>query len=193
MTSNTALALKRGGTLDAESQAMIYDGLNLSQLEIFLDMDINLIREKLVQGQVAPCGKRNGADIYRIKDVLPWVVKPGYDIEQYLRNMHHSELPKMLTKEFWAGQRSKQEYELKAGDLWGTATVIEKMGEVFKLVKMSALLTVDTVERQVELTDHQRQLIKNIMDGMLIDLSTTLQEKFKKDIDNGNESTEEEL
>jgi hypothetical protein len=107
--------------------------------------------------------------------------------------MHHSELPKMLTKEFWAGQRSKQEYELKAGDLWGTATVIEKMGEVFKLVKMSALLTVDTVERQVELTVHQRLLIKNIMDGMLIDLSTTLQEKFKKDIDNGNESTEEEL
>lgn len=174
-------ASRRGNSLDQESQVMLYDGLNLTQLALVLEMDHKLIREKLVQGQVAPVGTRNGAEIYKLKDVCPWVVKPGYDIAEYIRTMHHSELPKMLTKEFWAGQRSKQEYELKAGDLWPTAKVIEKMGEVFKLVKMSALLTVDTVERSVELTDKQRNIIKNIMDGMLSDLASTIQEKFKHD------------
>lgn len=176
---NNKVSREAGNTLDKESNAMIYEGLNMSQLEVLLEMDKRDIRDKLERGHVGPCGTRNGAPIYRLKDVMPWVVKPNYDIEAYLRKMHHNELPKLLTKEFWAGQRSKQEYELKAGNLWPTSKVISEVGELFKLVKMSALLAVDAVERQVELTELQRGIIKGIMDGMLIDLHASIQEKFK--------------
>lgn len=173
--------LRAATSLDKDSQLMIYEGLNQTQLELILEMDKRLLRAKLIEGNVQPCGTRNGAPIYKLKDVMPHVVKPLYDIENYIRKMNHAELPKHLTKEFWAGQRSRQEYELKAGNLWPTEKVVEKVGEIFKLVKMSALLTVDTVERQVELSERQRAIVKGIMDGMLIDLAKTIQEKFSSD------------
>ncbi len=193
MARTNATDLRSGKSLDNESQLMVYEGLNQSQLEIILEMDKRLLRAKLIEGNVQPCGTRNGSPIYKLKEVLPWVVKPAYDIETYIRRMHHSELPKHLTKEFWAGQRSRQEFELKAGNLWPTEKVIEKVGEVFKLVKMSTLLTMDTVERQVELTEKQRAIIKEIMDGMLAELAKTIQDKFSSDSEDSTEQVNEEI
>lgn len=188
-TSETAAA--RGNTLDEESKVMLYDGLNISQLEVILEMDKKDIQRKIF-GHVSPVGKRRGYDIYKLKDILPWVVKPTYDIEEYIKKMHHNELPKLLTKEFWAGQRAKQDYMEKNGDLWKTEKVIEAVGDFVKLVKMSALLTTDAVERQVELTDQQRKIIKSIMDGMLLDLYAAVQKKFQGDED-GEQAEDETL
>lgn len=186
------LSATRGKLLDAESQAMLYDGLNISQLEVILEMDKRAIREKIHQGRVASAGTRNGVDIYKLKELLPWVVKPHYNIEDYIKQMHHNELPKLLTKEFWAGQRAKQDYLEKAGNLWKTEQVVEAIGEIYKLVKMSTLLTTDAVERQVELSEAQRGIIKSIMDGMLTDLYLSIQEKFKADND-GDEAEDQTL
>lgn len=166
-------------SLDAESKAMLYEGLNMTQLSFILEMDRRDI-EKKIEGKVGPCGTRNGAGVYKLKDILPWVVKPGYDIEGYLRKMHHSELPKMLTKEFWAGQRAKQEFEIRNGDLWPTKKVIEEVGELFKVVKMSVRLSLDSVERQTELSERQRGIIKQQMDGLLLDLHKRITEKFSE-------------
>lgn len=164
--------------IDAESAAMIYKGLTLSQLMVILEMDRRDLTKKIEAANLKPCGMNRGHPIYKLKDVMPLVVKPVYDVEAYLRQMNPQDLPKHLSKEFWAGQRSKQEFELKAGNLWPTEKVVSEVGELFKLVKMSALLTVDTVERQVELSEEQRGIIKRLMDGMLIDLHQTIVEKF---------------
>ena len=127
---------------------------------------------------VKPCGHRGNAQIYSVAEVAPYLVKPMYDIENYIRKMHHNDLPKMLTKEFWAGQRSKQEYLLREGDLWPTDSVIEKVSELFKLIKMQARLGVDAVERQTELTPRQRSIMRGIFDGMLRDLHDNVIENF---------------
>lgn len=176
-------AAEAGRALDEESQGMIYEGLNITQLEIIMEMDKKTIREKLFKGRVKPSGRRNGADIYKLTDVMPYLVKPNFDIETYIKEMHHNDLPKMLTKEFWAGQRAKQDYEEKAGNLWPTTKVVEGVGELFKLVKMSALLTTDTLERQVELTPKQRDIVRNMMDGMLVQLRNEIQKRFAGDED----------
>lgn len=176
-------AAEAGRSLDEESQGMIYEGLNITQLEIIMEMDKKTIREKLFKARVRPSGRRNGADIYKLTDVMPYLVKPNFDIETYIREMNHNELPKMLTKEFWAGQRSKQDYEEKAGNLWPTDKVVEAVGEFFKLVKMSANLTTDTLERQVELTPQQRIIVQNMMDGMLLELHRSIQKTFAGDED----------
>lgn len=164
-------------SLDEESQAMLYDGLNLSQLTTAFRMDHRVLVEKL--RNVPPSGIRRGVGIYKIDEVAPHLVKPAYDIETYIKRMNHADLPKHLTKEFWAGLRSKQEYELRAGDLWPTAKVIEEVGELFKLVKMSLLLLSDAVERQTELSERQREIIKTMTDGTLEDLHREVLNKFR--------------
>lgn len=164
--------------LDAESKTMLFDGLNLSQLGTAFRMDHRVLVEKLKD--CPPTGTRNGFPTWHIHEAAPHLVRPIYDIEAYIKRMNHADLPKHLTKEFWAGLKSKQDYELRAGDLWPTAKVVESVGELFKLVRMSALLATDTLERQVELSESQRAIVKNLMDGMLNDLHRAVQEKFQE-------------
>ena len=171
-----AAAKSKTMSLDEESRAMLYEGCNLSQLGILFRMDHRVLVEKL--HGVSPSSKRGNANIYRVDEVAPHLVKPIYDIETYIKRMHHNELPKLLTKEFWAGQRSKQEFLLRDGDLWETAKVIEKVSELLKLIKMQARLAVDGVERQTELTPRQKAIIRGIFDGMLRDLHTSVVDNF---------------
>lgn len=178
---------RRKDSLDEGSREMLFNGCNLSELSKLFRMDYRTIVEKL--HGVTPSGKRGKANTWRVDEVAPYLVRPIFDIEEYVRRMHHSELPKMLTKEYWAGQRSKQEYLLRAGDLWPTDQVVEAVGEIFKLVKMNATLTVDSVERQVELSPRQRQIVIGIMDGMLRDLRQAILERFEDhevDLEDGN-------
>lgn len=162
--------------MDKDSAQMIYEGLNQTQICTAFRMDKIQVREALLK--VKPDGTRRGVPIYRIYNVAPYLVKPVRDWEEYIKNANHMDLPKALTKEFWAGQRMKQDYQLKAGELWPTAKVIEKVGALFKLVAMSVRLYKDAVERQVELTDRQKSIITNLSDAMLNDLHKQVVEKF---------------
>lgn len=167
----------KGASLDADSRAMLYEGANLSQLGVLFRMDHRVLVEKL--HGVTPSGHRGSAATYQVHEVAPYLVKPMYDIEAYIKRMHPNELPKMLSKEFWAGQRSKQEFLLKDGDLWPTNKVVKEVGELFKLFKMQIRLAVDAVERQTELSQRQRTIIRNLLDGTLRDLHVAVTEKFK--------------
>lgn len=151
--------------IDMASRGVLYEGANLTQLCQLFGMDFRTVTAKM--HGVPPDGVRGRSSVWKISTAAPHLVKPIYDIESYMRNMSHNDLPKMLTKEFWAGQRSRQEFELKAGDSWPTADIVEKVGELMKTFKMSARLFVDAVDRQSQLTQKQRDIIKNLTDGML--------------------------
>lgn len=182
--SNTKLAnnerdrYNASKTLDDASRAMIFDGVTLNQMVQMFHMDSRTLIRRL--HGVKPVGRRNGGDIYLIHEVVPHLWKPStQQVEEAIRRMNHHDLPKLLTKEYWAGLNSKQNYELKRGDLWPTAVVVEKVGEVYKLVKMSALLMTDAVERQTELTDKQRNIIRQLTRSMLEQLAREIQTNFK--------------
>lgn len=169
---------KRTEQTDDITKAILYDGANLSQLTNLFRVDHRVLVEKLSKGGCKPCGTRNGVDIYAVHEVAPYIVRPAYEIEEYIKRMHHNDLPKNVTKEFWAGLRSRQEYEQREGNLWQTSRVVEVMGGVMKLIKMSARLMVDQVDRQAELTDRQRQIVKSQCDGMLEEAYRTIRESF---------------
>lgn len=169
---------KRTEQTDDITKAILYDGANLSQLTNLFRLDHRVLVEKLSKGGCKPCGTRNGVDIYAVHEVAPYIVRPAYEIEEYIKRMHHNDLPKNVTKEFWAGLRSRQEYEQREGNLWQTSRVVEVMGGVMKLIKMSARLMVDQVDRQAELSDRQRQIVKSQCDGMLEEAYRTILESF---------------
>lgn len=178
-------------SLDKESQAMLYEGLNLSQLSVAFRMDHRVLVEKL--HGVEPCGHRGRAAIYRINEVAPYLVKPHYDIETYIKRMNHADLPKHLTKEFWNGQRARQEFELKAGHLWHTTQVVEKVGELYKLVLNSARLASDNIERNTELTQKQREAVDTLMRNMCEELHQKILENFKETDSGKTEDSSDEL
>ena len=169
---------KRTEQTDDITKAILYDGANLSQLGSLFRMDHRVLVEKMTKGGCKPVGTRNGVEIYAVHEVAPYLVKPAYDIEEYLKRMHHNDLPKHVTKEFWAGLRSRQEYETRAGNLWPTSRVVEVMGGLMKQIKMSARLMSDQVDRQAELSDRQRQIVKAQCDAMLDEAYRGILEAF---------------
>lgn len=164
---------------DDETKGIIYEGLNIVQIMKLFGLDNKTVHEKLFAGNIKPVGKRVTGEIYAFKDVAPWMVKPAFDVETYIKRMNHADLPKQLTKEFWQGLRQKQDYEEKAGLLWRTEKIVEEVGELMKLVKMSTLLMLDGVERQSELTERQREIIRSLAHGMLSDLMERINAKFQ--------------
>lgn len=181
-------------SLDETSSSMLYQGCNLSQLGILFRRDHRTIVER-IHG-IKPAGTRGGHSIYQVHEVAPYLADiPPDIIEDRITRMHHNELPKMLTKEFWAGQRSKQLFQLEAGDLWPTSKIIDKVGEAFKTCKMSIMLLSDAVERETEFTDRQREKLRELIDGTLTDLHKSLVERLTADDgdDNGESDENEEL
>lgn len=178
MSSETSQSPDNQENLEG-ARTLIFQGANLTQLSALFGMDKTNLVSKLRKSDVKPVGRRRNADVYLVKDVAPYVVKPAFDVETYIKNMNHNELPKHLTKEFWAGLKSRQDYEEREGLLWRTEKVVQEVGELFKLVKMSALLMMDAVERTTELTDRQRELVKNLTHGMLDEIVQKIEQNFQ--------------
>lgn len=157
-------------------------GATIPQLAKLFGMTAYRVTQKLVSA--TPAGtRRGGHPVYLIKDVAPLLVAPQLDedkIVEVLSKMNPADLPKNLQKEFWSARRERQRFEYDAGDLWRTATVVEKVGALYKLVVVTARLTSDAVERQVELTDRQRQIVKDQLNGMLANLKHKIEETFGK-------------
>lgn len=163
---------RRSNQNDAETEAMIFQGANITQIAKLFHMDRRDVTPKILD--VPQCGTRGGYPIYFIHEVAPHLVKPIYDIETYIKRMHHNDLPKHLTKEFWAGALAKQKYEEEAGDLWRTDEVVEKLGGVFKKLRMTMLLMGDAIERETTFTDKQRDMLSAMVDGALNKMADSL-------------------
>lgn len=149
----------------------------MSQIAQLFRTDAKTLPRRL--RRLKPVATRSGVNVYSIRDAAGYLVKPGYSIEQYLRQMHPNELPVGLMKEFWAGQKSRQSYEMQAGDLWPTSQVVEALAEAFKQARMTVLLFPETVERETGITDPQRKVLRRLADSLIDDLREGLVEHFK--------------
>lgn len=153
--------------VDESSKGIIYEGATLSQLCELFSMDFRTLTRRLRRSDVKPCGKRNSYDIYHVRDVAPWVLPPKMDIEEYIKNMHPNDLPKMLTKEYWAGLTSRQAYLRKEGELWSTDEIQAAFSEIVQILIMNSRVIEDEVDRKAELTIRQRQLVKECIDQLI--------------------------
>ncbi len=161
---------------DDETKAIIYEGATIRQLSIMFRSDPKVVTRKV--GGLVPVSRRRGNNIYRVDEAASRLVKPGYDIERYIREMNHLDLPPLLAKEFWNAQRARQAFEEQEADLWRTVDVVRALSEAFTTCRMSLLLMTDAVERQSSLTDAQRITIKGLIDGALADMRAKLKERF---------------
>lgn len=162
---------------EVTSELLATGEATMAQLAQLFETDAKTLPRRL-RG-LRPSGTRNQTQTYKIREAAARLVRPGYSIEQYLQRMHPNELPVGLMKEFWAGQKSRQDYERKAGDLWSTAEVVEALAEAFKTARMTILLMPETVERETGVTDAQRKVIRRLTDGLIDDMRQALVERFQ--------------
>lgn len=164
--------------LDQVGESILYEGANLSQLSVLFKADHRILKERMYG--IGPVGKRRGVDIYDIAEVASRMGKLSEaQITAAMKRMNHDQLPKQLTKEYWAGLRSRQEYEFRAGDLWPTTKVVAEVGEMVKALKMELDLLTDAIERNTEMTDRQREVAKQLVNGAKTNMIERLHDKFK--------------
>lgn len=128
---------------------------------------------------IAPVGKRKGFPIYNIAEAAGALVPVGYDIEERLRTMNQADLPPLLGKEFWNGQRARKAYERESGDLWATGEVTAVLARCFAAVGMQMKLLLDKVERQTALTPRAREIIRREADATVNAMREALVDEFK--------------
>lgn len=193
---STTPRTRRGKAPDHESEAIIYQGANMSQLARLFGLDNRTVAAKLFE--LPPSGERNGYDYWSIKEAAPYLCEVKIDLDDanrladYIRKLNHTNLPKMLTKEFWAAMLNKQRYEENAGELWRTDKVLEVVSDLVKTVRTPLILARDTVAAQSELTPRQQQVLNAIIDGILEELHDAVEKQFSEQYETQNTEAGEE-
>lgn len=162
---------------DPESSAIIYEGATIRQLAIMFKMDPKVVTPKV--SSLVPVGRRRGTPIYSIPEAAARLVKPGYDIERVIMNMNHSDLPPMLQNAFWSAQKTRASYEEMIGDLWRTSKVVRLISVLFNSVRMILLLLPDTIEREAGLSREQKQVVRRVVEGALVEGRKTIMKEFE--------------
>lgn len=155
----------------ATENQLLLVGATVTELAQLFGIDRKDVRARI--GEIPPRGKRGNLDVWRVKDVAPRLSKMDdsmTDLVARILSTHHTDLPKMLSKEFWYGQNQRIKYLETIGDLWDTSAVVALASEVFKTMRLSMMLAQDTVEREVALTPKQREIIENLMHETLNDI-----------------------
>lgn len=147
------------------------------QLARMFGIDKNRIG-RLLQ-DLTPAGRKKGFPLYNIAEAAAMLVPPGYEIEDRVRRMNQADLPPLLGKEFWNGQRSRKAFELESGDLWPTADVVAVLAAAFGECRNVLKLLEDNVDRQSSLTTTQREAIRVLTAAGIEQLRQALVQKFE--------------
>lgn len=168
--------------MDDETKGLLFEGASISQLGKLFGMDNRTVQSKITG--IEPCGRRAGHPIYSVKEAAPFLVEQQLninDIEQvitYVRRLNHTNLPKMLTKEFWTAMLAKQKFEEQAGDLWPTTKVAEVYGDLVKAIRVPLLLAKDNILNECEISPRQHSILDSIIDGLLGELQDAVVKQF---------------
>jgi len=159
---------------EAESDwAKLRNGVTVTWLHQVLRMDRKTARKRLANCPIIGKGP-GGVELYDIGTAMSYLVKPKFDIKDYLRTMNPSELPPLLRKEYWDALLKQQEWEKRAGFLWKTDDVLRVLGEAFQLIKTTTQVWADDVERSGGLTKEQYSWLNKRVDALRYDLHNVL-------------------
>lgn len=161
-----------GRPVNQASTLVIYEGATQSDLAAMFGMNQATVKAKIAG--IRPCGQRNGYHIYNIREVAPYLVKFTESVVDQVLRMHISDMPKMLSKEYWMGRDKMLTVMQREGDLFTTRSVVELAGDAFKTLRLSLMLLTDAVEREVGLTPQQRDIITLLVGNCLNDMREKL-------------------
>jgi hypothetical protein len=162
-----------------EGRREVTQSVSASTLATIFGTSTERVRERI--GHLTPVAEYKGSPLYRIRDAAPYLVRPaGIDVEEIVKGLKPAQLPTALQKDFWAAQRTRLDYQEEAGELWKTDKVQMALADIFKIIRQQVLMTVDSIDRQTALTQEQRRLVQQMMDGLLESTHQSIIEHFEE-------------
>lgn len=144
-------------------------GVTVSWLAQVFDMDVKTVAKRLKRCPIKiekTRGTKMRTRLYDLKVAAPYLVDPAFSTRDYMKALKQGDLPPALQSQVWQGLLARQKWEENAGDLWRTEKVREVLGDTFQTIKFQIQLWVDTVERHTELSDRQREIIRELCDAL---------------------------
>lgn len=140
-------------------------GVSISWLVKAFRMGRGKLEGKLIGCPIIGYGKHRVA-LYDLPTAAAYLIEPKHDLIRLLDKLEPKDLPESLREPYWNAKLKEQRYLEKAGELWPTDLVIDKISEV--LAKIKAMLTIvpDTLERDAGLTADQRLIAKTTIDEL---------------------------
>lgn len=158
--------------LHALNVADAMHGVSVGWLSTIFSMDPKTVKQKL--RDCPPIHRRKAGFIYDLKQAAAYLVPPIFDIEQHMKTLRPSDLPKQLQDTYWSAMLKQQQWEANAGHLWRDEQVLEVLGETFKQIKFAIQLWPDQVERASGLTTEQRLMLTGMGDALQADIHNRL-------------------
>jgi hypothetical protein len=167
----------------------VYSGVTVGWLSQVFHIDPTTVKRRLKD--CPALHRRKNGFVYDLKVAAPYLLKPVFDVREYIKTMKPEELPTKLQDQYWSAMNKKLKWEERAGNLWRSEKVLQVFGEVFQTIKFSLQLWTDNLERATGLTSAQRTLLSGMVDGLQDEIYTKLQAVSAKG-KTGSVSAEEE-
>lgn len=161
-----------------ESEFLVPMGTNA--LHRILRIDVQTIKKRLAG--VKPAATFGaGRNVYYFHDVLPYLIKPKWTAEQFVRSLNKADLPPEINKAFWDSQRSRIKYKLESQEAWETEDVLRVFGGVFMTIKEVLTASIEEMRIKAKLNDEQTRLFEQTIDELRDELRAKLVEMPTKD------------
>jgi len=173
--SNSEAPLTKAIDSKTDDWAQVRRGVTQAWLTGALRMDKRTVKKRLAECPIAE-KKAGNIALYDLAQAMSFLVKPRFDIEDYMRNMNPEELPPRLKSEYWKAKRSEQEYKERAGELWHTEDVIMVLGDTAKTIRGVMQTWIDALERKTEVTPEQYRELQSMVDDLRNEIARALVE-----------------
>jgi len=147
-------------------------GVTVNWLAGAFRLDRKTVKKRL--GPLSPKTKSSKGDLYDLEQAASYLVKPQFDVAEYMKKMNPNELPPMLRKEYWEAENKRMTYEERAGELWPTESVVAVLADAFKAIKNQMQVWIDDVERDAGLTREQYAAMQKRVDQLRDELFAKL-------------------
>lgn len=154
-------------------------GVTVSFLAQVFAMDTAKVKRLLVNCPIKRTRKRGRTQtqhLYDLSTAAAYLVEPKVSVEDVLAQIKREDLPPAINTAFWDAQLKRQKWEENAGQLWRTETIRQTIGGMFQTIKFTIQLWGDTIERQVGLSEEQRDILNTLSDKLQQDMFTALKE-----------------
>jgi hypothetical protein len=141
-------------------------GFTASWLSRAFDMDIKSVQKRLSRCPSRPSPDGRATVVYDLKDAAKYLVEPSLSVEDFMRLAKRADLPATLQQQFWDAMLKRQQYEVRANDLWPTDRVREVLRDTFQTIKFTMQLWADTLSREKAVTQEQREAIVRLVDAL---------------------------
>lgn len=153
-------------SFSAKDVHKLKNGVSIQWLARAFRMTRHIVEKKLRKCPVAGSGEF-GNPLYDLVEAAGYLVEPKVDIKEYLKTAKDDELPERLRESIWNSKLKKQRWEEKAGHLWRTEYIMDRMGEVLANTRQSVQQIPDRVERIAGLSIEQYRIVRNATDEVL--------------------------